>query len=52
MLAKRCAAALDKLENNYDLFILDLGLPDMSSLDIARFIRKYKALLAQPRLSF
>jgi two-component system, sensor histidine kinase len=36
------AAALDKLENHYDLFILDLGLPDISGLDIARLIRKYK----------
>src|ERR1700722_2365787 len=40
-IAKNMAAAFEKLDESWQLAILDLGLPDGDGLTIARFIRKY-----------
>ena len=44
-IAKTMATALAKLDQPFQLAILDLGLPDGDGLTIARFIRKFPAPL-------
>ena len=44
-IAKTMATALAKLEQTFQLAILDIGLPDGDGLIIARFIRKFPAPL-------
>src|SRR4051812_2827297 len=38
--------AIEKLNNHYDLVMLDLGLPDYEGLDIARIIRNHPGDIA------
>jgi CheY-like chemotaxis protein len=39
-------AALSQIENQYDLILLDLGLPDMHGFEVAKIIKNSNALLA------
>ena len=42
--------ALATLYNNYDLILLDLGLPDISGLEVCKQIRKYEEQQQLPRI--
>lgn len=43
-------AALDKLNEHYDLILLDLGLPDLHGFEVAKIIQNSNAPLALARI--
>ncbi len=43
-LAPNGQTALQKIENNYDIIFMDIGLPDMSGFEVAKKIRQTKNL--------
>jgi CheY-like chemotaxis protein len=45
-IAGSMAAAFEKLDESFNLAILDLGLPDGDGLTIAHFIRKYPGAIS------
>ena len=46
-LARSCSAALEEINSNdYDILLLDLGLPDGSGFDVLKAVRKTKSKMA------
>ena len=46
-IAKNCKEAFDEVESNdYDIMLLDLGLPDGDGFDVLKYVRKTKSKMA------